>query len=102
MKYFEPTNEKIHILGRTAMRSPLPLFWTGSGLEIRTDSGELWFDVESGFSTREEWIRIEQRVLYAADDGAEGKKQNLRLPGLAHGYGADGASDKRSAAHAGR
>lgn len=59
MKYFEPINEKIQILGRTAMRSPLALFWTGSGLEIRTDSGELWFDVESDFSIREEWIRIE-------------------------------------------
>ena len=59
MQYYLPTNENIHILGRTPLHSPLPLFWTASGVEIRTNSSELWFDVESDFTIREEWIRIE-------------------------------------------
>lgn len=59
MEYFLPTDEKIHILGRTVMSSPLPLFWTASGVELRTNSSELWFDMESDFALREEWICIE-------------------------------------------
>lgn len=46
-------------MGRTKHTVPLPLFWTASGLEIRTDSSELWFDVESDYEFCEEWIRIE-------------------------------------------
>lgn len=59
MKHYLPTDEKIHILGRTVVQNPLPLFWTASGVEIRTKCSELWFDVESDFSIREEWICIE-------------------------------------------
>ena len=59
MQYYLPTNANIHIFGRTVLRNPLPLFWTASGLEIRTNSSELWFDVESDFESREEWTRIE-------------------------------------------
>ena len=59
MKYYQPTDKNILILGRTAVQNPLPLFWTGSGLEFDTDSSELWFDLESDYETFEEWIAIE-------------------------------------------
>lgn len=59
MRVYEPTDERILILGRTVLRSPLPLFWTASGLEFQTDSSEVWFDLESDYGEREEWIRIE-------------------------------------------
>lgn len=59
MKYFLPTYEKIYILGRTVMRCPLPLFWTASGVELTTNSTELWFDLESVYTLHEEWICIE-------------------------------------------
>ena len=69
MNYYLPTDEKILILGRTVKTNPMPLFWTASGLELQTNSSELWFDIESDYSEREEWIRIEvdgacmQRIL---------------------------------------
>lgn len=59
MNRFLPARPEIHILGRTKIRNPLPLFWTGSGLELRTDSTQLWFELESDYAEREEWIRIE-------------------------------------------
>ena len=59
MNRYLPTCPEIHILGRTKMQNPLPLFWTGSGLELRTDSTQLWFELESDYTDREEWIRIE-------------------------------------------
>lgn len=59
MNHYLPTDEKIHILGRTTEQNPLPLFWTASGVEFRTKCSELWFDIESDFTIREEWIRIE-------------------------------------------
>lgn len=59
MKHYLPTDKEIHILGRTVRQNPLPLFWTASGVELRTKCSELWFDIESDFTIREEWIRIE-------------------------------------------
>lgn len=59
LKTYLPTHPDILILGRTKYGVPLPLFWTGSGLELYTDSGTLWFDLESDYEIREEWIRIE-------------------------------------------
>ena len=69
MKYCVPTQKGIHILGRTCVKDPLPLFWTASGVEFLTDSSEVWFDITTDFSIREEWVRIEvdgfciQRIL---------------------------------------
>lgn len=54
MNSYLPTCPEIHILGRTKMQNPLPLFWTGSGLELRTDSTQLWFELESDYAEREE------------------------------------------------
>ena len=59
MRHYLPTEPEIHILGRTRKGTPLPLFWTASGLEFQTDAGELWFELESGYDVMEEWIRIE-------------------------------------------
>lgn len=59
MKYYLPDNENIFILGRTKVTVPLPLFWTASGVELKTDSSEVWFDLESDYAELEEWIRIE-------------------------------------------
>ena len=73
MNSYLPTCPEIHILGRTKMQNPLPLFWTGSGLELRTDSMQLWFELESDYTDREEWIRIEvdgfclQRMMVPGD-----------------------------------
>ena len=57
--YYLPDDPRIHILGRTKIHVPLPLFWTGSGLEFCTDSGTLWLDLETDYDYNEEWIRIE-------------------------------------------
>lgn len=59
LKYYDPTDQRLHILGRTVAGTPLPLFWTASGVELWTDASELWFDVESDYELWEEWIRIE-------------------------------------------
>ena len=59
MECYKPTHPDIHILGRTTGKIPLPLFWTGSGLELNTDSSTLWIDLETDYETNEEWIRIE-------------------------------------------
>lgn len=59
MTYYLPTDRNIHVLGRTTGNVPLPLFWTGSGMELYTDSGTLWFELETDYDIQEEWIRIE-------------------------------------------
>ncbi|HJA94747.1 MAG TPA: GDSL family lipase [Candidatus Eisenbergiella merdipullorum] len=59
MVHYLPTEPEILILGRTRKKNPLPLFWTASGLEFRTDGSELWFELESDYESMEEWIRIE-------------------------------------------
>lgn len=59
MKQYLPTNTKVYVLGRVKISNPLPLFWTGSGIEINTDAGSLWFEVETDYELWEEWIRIE-------------------------------------------
>lgn len=40
MKDYLPTDERVLVLGRTVMRNPLPLFWTASGMELRTNSSD--------------------------------------------------------------
>ncbi len=48
---------KVH--GRTTEeRSPLTLFWTGSGLELNAKGSELWLEVEADYDTYEPWISI--------------------------------------------
>lgn len=52
--------DNMHIYGRTgSKRSPLPLFWTASGVELNITGSELWLDLETDFDTYEPWISIE-------------------------------------------
>lgn len=60
MHTYIPIKEKnIHINGRTVMADPLPLFWTGSGVEFDVDGSELYFDFTTDYELYEQWIRIE-------------------------------------------
>ena len=46
-KIESPRLENIHIYGRTgSQKMPLPLFWTGSGVEFLVTGTELWMEVE--------------------------------------------------------
>lgn len=38
--------------------SPLTLFWTGSALELNVTGSEFWLEVESDFSTFEQWAAV--------------------------------------------
>ena len=49
----------VRICGRTVARDPLPLFWTGAGVDFVTDATALAFDLETDFTTREQWVRVE-------------------------------------------
>lgn len=52
--------ENIHIYGRTgSQKMPLPLFWTGSGVELLVTGTELWMEVETDYDMYEPWISIE-------------------------------------------
>lgn len=46
LKSYSPLDERALIHGRTLRREPLELYWTGSSLELETDSGELWVELE--------------------------------------------------------
>ncbi|MEF2966663.1 SGNH/GDSL hydrolase family protein [Paenibacillus sp. M1] len=51
--------EHVKIHGRTAgNRSPLALFWTGSGIELNAKGSELWVEVEVDYRMYEPWISI--------------------------------------------
>ncbi len=52
--------DRIHILGRTGkVREPLPLFFNGSGIEIRVTGAELWIDLETDSDNLEPWVAYE-------------------------------------------
>lgn len=58
-------NLKIH--GRTAGKtSPLPLFWTHSGIEVNCTGSELWVDVECGYDFHEIWVagEVNRAVMF--------------------------------------
>ncbi|HWJ78069.1 MAG TPA: GDSL family lipase, partial [Niallia sp.] len=53
----EIKNLKVH--GRTSEnRSPLTLFWTGSGIELNVKGTELWMEVEVDYDMYEQWINV--------------------------------------------
>lgn len=75
LKYY-PTQElpycRIH--GRTdRSMQPLPLFWTGSGLEVLVNGTELWIDLEVDFDFHEPW------AAYRVDGALMGRQ--MLLPG---------------------
>ncbi|MGO4951830.1 GDSL-type esterase/lipase family protein [Paenibacillus sp. DRB1-1] len=48
---------KVH--GRTTQtRTPLTLFWTGSGIELNIKGSELWIEIEADYQVYEPWISI--------------------------------------------
>lgn len=49
----------LHVHGRTTLnRSPLTLFWTGSGIELNIAASELWIEVEVNYESYEPWISV--------------------------------------------
>lgn len=52
--------KQVHIYGRTgSQKMPLPLFFTGSGVELRVSGTELWMIAETDYEMYEPWISIE-------------------------------------------
>lgn len=52
--------DNIHVYGRIgSQKMPLPLFWTGSGIELNVTGSELWVELETDYETHEPWISIE-------------------------------------------
>ncbi len=60
LKYVNITDVKYkNVMGRTNEKLPfLPLFWTGSGVEINVTGSELWVDIEAGHDFHEPWIAV--------------------------------------------
>lgn len=51
--------EHLKVHGRTTKSlSPLPLFWTGSALELNVSGSELWIEVEADYDAYEPWICV--------------------------------------------
>ena len=59
VNHYLPTDEHILILGRTKLQQPLPLFWTGSGLEFTADGSTLSIELSTDYAEFEQWIRME-------------------------------------------
>jgi len=51
--------EHLKVHGRTTNnRSPLALFWTGSGIELNVRASELWVELEADYDLHEPWIHL--------------------------------------------
>lgn len=51
--------ESLRVWGRVNRSlSPLTLFWTGSALELNAKSAALWLEVETDFSSFEQWAAV--------------------------------------------
>ncbi|MBO5606578.1 MAG: hypothetical protein J5930_01645 [Treponema sp.] len=55
--------DNLHIYGRTGRdesggNSALALFWTGSGISVDFTAGELWAELEGGYSEYECWVSV--------------------------------------------
>lgn len=59
MKEYSPLHSAVCIHGRTVKQQPLPLFWTGSGVEFITDAASLALNFAADYNDREPWIRVE-------------------------------------------
>lgn len=52
------SDPRIRCVGRTLPGSILPMYWTGSGFELRFTGTTLWIDVESLSQGQDDWIRL--------------------------------------------
>lgn len=59
MTSYSPQHPAVLIHGRTVPQSPLPLFWTGSGVEFTCKAADLALDFSAEYTRREPWVRIE-------------------------------------------
>ena len=58
-KFLPGEIKELRILGRTVKkRSPLVLFWTGSGIELNYEGTELWCGFQTDYSCYEQWIAV--------------------------------------------
>lgn len=58
-KFLPGEIKELRILGRTVKkRSPLVLFWTGSGIELNYEGTELWCEFQTDYSCYEQWIAV--------------------------------------------
>lgn len=58
MNTYDFTEPKIRCLGRSMPGTILPLYWTGSGFELRFTGTELWIEYESRSEDQDDWIRV--------------------------------------------
>ena len=50
---------QLRILGRHHPGSPLTLFWTASGFEVRFTGSELWVEFNTDYTDMEPWVSVE-------------------------------------------
>ncbi len=77
---------QIRPLGRHAGVSPLPLFWTGAGVELLFTGSELWFELECDYTEVEPWVSIELDGAWIARQAlAPGRSRVCAFRGMAPG-----------------
>lgn len=59
MREYSPLHPAVRIHGRAVKQTPLPLFWTGSGVEFVTDAASLALNFITDYNCREQWVSIE-------------------------------------------
>lgn len=58
-KLTEINQECLKVWGRGSGRlDPLPVFWTGGGIELNVKAAELWVEVETGSALYETWAAV--------------------------------------------
>ena len=71
-------NCRIH--GRTDLTGPaIPLFWNGSGVEVRVSGTELWIDIEVDFNLFEPWVSVELNGAFMSRQMLMPGRQSLCL-----------------------
>lgn len=51
--------KNLHILGRSPLQDgSLILFWTASGIELRTAASEIWAELEADYEAMEPWVSV--------------------------------------------
>lgn len=80
MNRYIPCDEKyIKVNGRTLIANPLPVFWTGAGIEFKINGSELSVDFTTDYDVYEQWIRVEIDGYSAIRTSLPKGKSNLRI-----------------------